>query len=161
MLESKNANVVWEHAVINRVGEARNQEPSHVRFNDSPPFGSCGDDCHGFVHRVKELGPQCRNLLFVNLSRLDQLNRGIGMLDYLHPIARRAVFIASSWLIPATVPAESSRSRLTASRTDARSDASGRPASMLSQSAWAKDTFSASGSAIASAVSCFVDMPET
>jgi|GEM_PF-5722422 len=116
MLESKHANVVGEHAVVYRVGEARNQEPPHVGRDDAPPFGRSGDDCHGLIYSVKELGSQCRNLLFVDLSRLDQLGRGVGMLDYLHPIARRAVFIASSWLIPATVPAESSRSRLTASR---------------------------------------------
>jgi hypothetical protein len=117
MLESKNANVVEVHAIIDRVGEARNQEPPNVGLDNAPPFGRSGDDCHGFIYRVEELGPQYRNVLFVDLSRLDQLSRGIGMLDLLRPIARRAVFIASSWLMPATVPAEISRSRLNASRT--------------------------------------------
>ena len=56
MLESKNSNVVRVRSVIDRVGEARTQEPPHVRLDDAPSFGSSYDDCHCFIHRVKELG---------------------------------------------------------------------------------------------------------
>ncbi len=70
---------------------------------------------------------------------------------YRDSMALRAIFIASLWLRPGIVPAESSLSRVTASRTPVRSSESDNSESMLCQSVWAKHTLSANGSANASA----------
>ncbi len=74
------------------------------------------------------------------------------MVDQSHLSARRAACMTSSCVRPVARPDESSLSRRIASARPADSSVSARPASMLSpQSAWASETRSGSGRAIASA----------
>jgi hypothetical protein len=158
VLECKDPNLPWDNSIIDRIRETRHEIAPHLVFDNAPSFGRGQNNRYSLVNCVQELGAQRRDLALVNLGRFSQLSRGLGMLDYLHPIARRAAFSASSWLIPATAPAESSLSRRNASCNADSSSDSGNPASMLCQRACANDTFSAIGSAIASAVICLVDI---
>lgn len=154
IFESKNMNAVGKSAIVNCEWEARHEVAPYIFINDSPTLRHDHRDCPVCV--VKKLDAQLCNAAFIVLPGLNQFRLGIGVVDQSHLSERRAASMTSSCVRPSTWPDESSLSRRTASATAARSSASGRPASMLSQSAWASDTRSESGSAIASAMSCSV-----
>ena len=156
MFEGKNMNAIGKSAIVNCVWKARHEVAPYICLDDSPTFGSLQDhrDCPVCV--AKKLDAQRCNAAFVILRCRDDFSFRVGMVDQSHSSARRAACMTSSCVRPATLPDESSLSRRIASATAARSSASGKPASILSQSAWASETRSESGSAIASAISCSV-----
>ena len=158
MLERQNAKVIRPDAVIHSKRETRHQISPHTSLLDAPPLRSIQDRAYGKLRRIEKLPAKRGNPLLVKPSGLDQLRSGIGVVNQAHPIARRAARITSSWVRPCTSPDESSSSRRMASAMASRSFAAARPASMLCQRAWARDTRSEIGSAIASLVSCCVDM---
>jgi hypothetical protein len=95
VFESEYADVVREHAKIDRVRETRHQIAPYVILDNSALFRRCRNEHDRLVYGVQKLRSECRNLVLVDLSGLSQFGRCFRMLDYLHPIARRVVFIAS------------------------------------------------------------------
>lgn len=47
------------------------------------------------TQKIVRTRPERSHLLFVSLTCFGQLSRSLGMLGYLHPVARRAASIAS------------------------------------------------------------------
>ena len=158
VLERQEAKLIRQEAIVNRVGEPRHQVTPNVRFHNAPPFGRVLDDADGSINGIKKLGAERGNPPFVELGRRNQFRLGVRVISQAHPTARRAACMTSSCVRPTTAPEESSWSRRIASRIASPSSVSAKPASILCQSAWAKATRSESGRAIASVVSCWVDM---
>lgn len=158
MREGKNSNLVRQHTVIDGVWKAWHEVMPDIRLDDAPPLRGVLDHADGAVDGIEELRTEGRSPLLLELSCLGEFHFSLRVVNQTHPMARRAACMTSSCVRPATAPDESSSSRRTASRTAWDSSVSARPASMLCQSACASETRSGSGSAIASAVSCCVDM---
>jgi len=161
VLESQNTNVVGKNAIENRKRKTWHEITPHFIFHDTPSIRSIKNNRNRAICRVEELRAKTGNFLLVKLRSLDQFGVSIGMVNYLHPIARRAACITCSCVRPTTAPEDNASSRQMASRTAVRSSASTNPASMLSQSDWASNTRSKRGRFIASSFICCVDMAKS
>ncbi|MFA6175535.1 MAG: hypothetical protein WC765_03035 [Phycisphaerae bacterium] len=136
--------------VVDGKGKAGQQESAHVLFKNPPSFWRLDDAGYGILNDIKELTAQRGDLLLVKLRRLNELCLRSGVVNYAHPMARRAASMTLWWERAGMWPAEISSSRRMASERAEEASASLMPASKLCQSSCASRNRSAKGRVAAS-----------
>ncbi len=81
VLESQNANVVEQDAIVNGVWEARHEIVPHIRLNNAPPVRGFENYTNRPIGSVEELSPQREDSPLVKLRRLDEFRLGIGVIN--------------------------------------------------------------------------------
>lgn len=115
MHDDENPDLFVKDSEVHIKWESCNRAAPDILFDDCHSCGLFNDALDCTIDGRKEACAEPRLPVLVELSLCDQLVLRLAVVDYLHPIVRRAFAITSSWGMPLTRPEDISASRRSAS----------------------------------------------